>query len=189
VPHAKIESWLRRSGLAWTFVRPSFFTQNLSTTHAADIRDRDQIIVPAGNGRTAFVDVVDVAAVATAALLHPAEHNGRAWTVTGPEALTYTEVADILTRVLGRTITYTRPGLPRYLHHARRTLDMPTTMTVVTAAIYTTARLGMAAGLTDAVQRVTGRAPHGVEQTAHREQAAWRATPGGAARVTSGRTS
>ena len=50
VPHATVESWLRSSGLSWTFVRPSFFHQNLSTTHAADIRDRDQILVPAGVG-------------------------------------------------------------------------------------------------------------------------------------------
>ena len=52
-------------------VRPSFFTQNLSTTHAADIRDRDQVFVPAGGGRTAFVDVLDVADVAAAALAEP----------------------------------------------------------------------------------------------------------------------
>ena len=181
VPHAKVESWLRASGLGWTFVRPSFFTQNLSTTHAADIRDLNQIIVPAGGGRTAFVDAVDVAAVATAALLHPEDHSGRAWTVTGPEALTYTEVAEILTEVLGRTITYTRPGLPRYLRHARQALDMPRTMAVVTAAIYTTARLGLAAGLTDDVRRVTGRAPFSVGATAQRERAAWLATPAKAA--------
>ncbi|WP_433789679.1 NmrA family NAD(P)-binding protein [Actinoplanes sp. CA-252034] len=177
VPHAKVESWLRSSGLGWTFVRPSFFTQNLSTTHVADIRDRDQIIIPAGGGRTAFVDAMDVASVATAALLNPENHRGWAWTVTGPEALTYAEVADILTRVLGRSITYTRPGLLRYLRHARRALGMPRTMAVVTGTIYTTARMGFAAGLTDDVRRVTGRAPLGVEETAQRERAAWTASP------------
>lgn len=173
VPHAKVETWLRSSGLGWTFVRPSFFTQNLSTTHAADIRDRDEILVPAGLGRTAFVDVADVAAVAATALLHPAQHHGKAWTVTGPEALTYAQVAAILSGVLGRTITYTRPGLLRYLRHAHQTLDMPRTMTAVTAAIYLTARLGLAAGLTDHVRRVTGREPLNLEQTARRERAAW----------------
>lgn len=97
VPHATVERWLRGSGMDWTFVRPSFFTQNLSTTHAADIRDRDELVLPAGNGRTAFVDTVDVAAVSAAALTDPAAHRGRAWTVTGPEALTYGEVAELLT--------------------------------------------------------------------------------------------
>lgn len=173
VPHAKVEAWLQTSGLDWTFVRPSFFTQNLSTTHATDIRDHDRIIVPAGAGRTAFVDVADVAAVAAAALLDPGEHRGRAWTVTGPEALTYTEVAEILTRVLGRTITYTRPGLLRYYRHARQALGMPAGLAAVTAAIYTTARFGLAAGLTDDVRRVTGHDPLDVQATVRREQAAW----------------
>lgn len=173
VPHATVESWLRSSGLGWTFIRPSFFTQNLSTTHAADIRDRDQIVVPAGRGRTAFVDTVDVAAVAAAALLDPAAHRGRAWTVTGPKALTYAEVATILTGVLGRTVTYTRPGLARYLRHARSTLGMDMGMAAVTAAIYTTARLGLAAELTDTVRQVTGRNPLPVADTARREADAW----------------
>ncbi|MGY1711962.1 NmrA family NAD(P)-binding protein [Geodermatophilus sp. SYSU D00758] len=179
VPHATVERWLRGSGLGWTFVRPSFFTQNLATTHAADIRDRDEIVVPAGAGRTAFVDVRDVAAVAAAALAAPAAHRGRTWTVTGPEALGYLEVAGVLTEVLGRRITYRDPGPAGWLRHARRELGMPLGMAAVTAAIYTTARLGLAAGLTDDVRTVTGRAPATVRQTLTRERAAWEPTPGG----------
>ncbi len=79
MPHAAVEKWLRASSMSWTFIRPSFFQQNLSTIHAADIhaadiRDRDDIVVPAGNGRTAFVDTADVGVVAAVALLHPTEH-------------------------------------------------------------------------------------------------------------------
>jgi uncharacterized protein YbjT (DUF2867 family) len=172
-PHAQLEKWLRASDLAWTFVRPSFFIQNLTTTHAVDIRDRGQIIVPAGNGRTAFVDAQDVAAVAAAALLDPAAHAGRAWTPTGPQALTYDEVADVLTDVLHRPIRYTRPGLLRYARHAHDRLRMPWPMAAVTCAIYTTARLGLAAGLTDDVRVVTGRAPADLRAVATRERDAW----------------
>ncbi|WP_166787972.1 NAD(P)H-binding protein [Cryobacterium adonitolivorans] len=87
VPHAAIAAWLRDSGVVWTFVRASFFHQNLSTTHLTDVRDRDEIMVPAGNGATAFADVEDVGAVAAAALLNPSAHVNTAWTVTGNEAL------------------------------------------------------------------------------------------------------
>lgn len=45
--------------MEWTFLRPSYFDQNLSTVFASDIRERDQIVVPAGNGRTAFIDALD----------------------------------------------------------------------------------------------------------------------------------
>lgn len=173
VPHATLEAWVRNSGLAWTFVRPSFFMQNLTTTHLTDIRDRDRLVVPAGSGATAFVDAADVAAVAAAALLHPEEHRGRAWTTTGPAALTYAEVAATLTRVIGRPIAYARPGLPHYARHARSALAMPWGMVAVTSAIYTTARVGLADGLADDVRTVTGRDPVGFEDFARRHVTLW----------------
>jgi uncharacterized protein YbjT (DUF2867 family) len=172
LPHATVEKWLRGSGLDWTFVRPSFFMQNLSTTHAADVR-AGTLTVPAGNGRTAFVDTRDVAAVAAAALLDPERHRGRAWTPTGPQALTYHEVADVLADVLGHPVRYTRPGVGTYWRHARRDLGMTRGFAAVTTAIYTTARFGLAAALTDDVRAVTGRAPNDLRTFAQRERAAW----------------
>ncbi|WP_407342922.1 NmrA family NAD(P)-binding protein [Pengzhenrongella phosphoraccumulans] len=177
VPHATVEKWLRRSGLTWTFVRPSFFHQNLSTTHVSDIRDRDEIVIPAGRGRTAFVDVLDVAAVAAQALAHPDEHRNRAWTVTGPRAVTYAEVAQILSGELARPIRYARPGALGYMRHARRALRMPWAMVAVTLAIYTSARLGLAAGLSDDVRTVLRRDPIDFETFAHREAAIWTPRP------------
>ena len=159
VPHAKLEAWLRGSGPDWTFVRPSFFMENLSTTHRSDIAERGVLMVPAGRGRTSFVAASDVAAVACAALMKPQDHRNVAWTPTGPEALTYEEVTQTLIEVLGRRITYGRPGLVRYARHARRELGMPWPMVLVTSGIYTVARLGKAGGLTDDVRRVTGRNP------------------------------
>lgn len=173
VPHAAVEKWLRASGMTWTFVRPSFFHQNLSTTHASDIRDGDSIVVPAGGGATAFVDAHDVGAVAAAALLDPTAHANRAWTVTGPRALTYYQIAEILTAELGRDIRYTNPGIFTYARHAHRALGMPWGMVAVTTAIYTTARLGLAAGLTRDVRSVLGREPIDFAQFAHREREAW----------------
>lgn len=173
VPHAKIEAWLRASGLGYTFVRPSFFMENLSGVHAADIRYRDEIIVPAGRGATSFVAARDVAAVAVAAMLDPAAHRGRAWTPTGPAALTYDEAAAILSQELGRTIRYRRPGALRYAHHAWRRLGMPPGMVAVTTAIYTAARLGQADGLTGDVRAVTGQEPQAFAAWAHEHRTAW----------------
>jgi uncharacterized protein YbjT (DUF2867 family) len=171
LPHARIESWLRGSGLGWTFVRPSYFMQNLSTTHAPDVR-AGVLTVPAGHGRTAFVDAADVAAVSTAALLDPDGHRGRTWTPTGPQALTYHEVGAVLADVLGHPVRYTRPGVPAYWRHARGQ-GMPVGFAAVTTAIYTTARWGLAAGLTDDVRTVTGRPPGDLRAFAERERAAW----------------
>ncbi|TFD67756.1 NmrA family NAD(P)-binding protein [Cryobacterium ruanii] len=176
VPHAAIEAWLRTSGVTWTFVRASFFHQNLSTTHVTDIRDRNEIVVPAGLGATAFVDAEDVGAIAADALLDPSTHANTAVTVTGNDALTYEQIAQILSAELGRPIWYARPGIARYIWHARRTLGMPWGMVLVTAAIYTTARLGLAAKLSDQVRTVLGRDPIGFAAFAHRERSVWTPT-------------
>ncbi len=174
VPHAAIEAWLRASRLGWTFVRASFFMQNLTTTHLTDIRDRDEIVVPAGSGATAFVDATDVGAVAADALIHPAKHHNRAWTPTGPESLTYAQVAQILSLTLDRPIRYDEPGLLRYTYHARRRLGMTWGMVAVTSAIYTIARLGQADGLSNDVHKVTGRAPVSMTDFAERHAKTWR---------------
>ncbi|WP_432558191.1 NmrA family NAD(P)-binding protein [Granulicoccus sp. GXG6511] len=172
-PHALVERWLAESGMSWTFVRASFFHQNLLTPHGSDIRDRDELVVPAGTGRTAFVDAEDVGAVAAAALLNPGAHAERAWTVTGSRALDYHQVVEVLSAELGRPIRYREPSVARYVRHARRHLDMPWPMVAVTTAIYTSARLGLAAGLTDDVETVLGRAPIDLADFARRERAAW----------------
>ena len=177
VPHHALEVWLRESRLSWTFVRAAFFMQNLTTTHLTDVRDRGTIMVPAGDGATAFVDARDVAAVAAEALLHPDKHRHASWTPTGPQALTYTEIATTLTDVLGRPIRYARPGLLRYARHARTVLAMPWGMVAVTCAIYTIARLGRAGGLTDDVHTVTGNHPTSFRDFAEREITTWAPAP------------
>ncbi|WP_159450209.1 NmrA family NAD(P)-binding protein [Demequina sp. NBRC 110056] len=173
VPHARIEAWLRDSGLEWTFVRPSFFMENLTTTHLTDIRDRDSLMVPAGTGATSFVAASDVAAVASAALLDPSAHRNTAWTPTGTSALTYAEVADTLSHLLGRPIRYAKPGVIAYARHARRTLGMPWGMVAVTTAIYSVARAGKADGITDDVLAVTGQPPQSFEQWATQHAGEW----------------
>ena len=86
--------------------------------------------------------------------------------------MTYSEVAAQLSEVLGRRITYPAPGLLDYVRQARA-WGMPPTMVAVTSGIYTTARLGLAAGLTDDVRTVTGRAPTGVRPVLERDRAAF----------------
>lgn|GEM_PF-182017 len=139
--------------------------------------------MPAGRGRTAFVDAPDIAAVAVEVLRHPADHIGKAWTPTGSVALTYDEVATALTAELQRPVRYARPGAWRYARHARRVLGMPFGMVLVTTAIYTTARLGLADGLTDDIHSVLGREPQGIKEFAHRERAAWARSPAPATEV------
>lgn len=172
VPHRKIEDRIRTSGMAWTFVRAAYFMQNLSTTHAPEIRELDEIWVPAGRrSRTAHVDARDVAAMAAAALVEDG-HDGQAYVATGAESPTYDEVATMLSAELGRPIRYADPGWIPYWRRMRRR-GMPRAMIGVTLGIYTAARLGLAAGLSDDVERITGRPPTSMAAFIHDARAAW----------------
>jgi uncharacterized protein YbjT (DUF2867 family) len=170
-PHAKIEKLIDAVGLHRTFLRPSFFMQNLTMAHLADIRDRDEIDIPAGGGRTAFIDARDIGAVAAMALLDPRSVDA-APELTGSDALTYAEVAAILSDVMGRPIRYRRSTLTGFI--ARRVQQGDAfDYAAVMGAIYTVARLGKAGTLTDTLPRLLGRAPIGFRQFAEEHATLW----------------
>jgi uncharacterized protein YbjT (DUF2867 family) len=174
-PHAKIEQLIDSAGLHRTFLRPSFFMQNLTAAHLADVRDRDEIDIPAGGGRTAFIDARDIGAVAALALLDPGSVDP-APELTGSEALTYSEVAAILSDVLGRPIRYRRSTLTGFVARRVRRGDA-FDYAAVMGAIYTVARLGRAGALTDTLPRLLGRPPIRFRQFAEEHAALWERTP------------
>jgi uncharacterized protein YbjT (DUF2867 family) len=92
VPHRMVEQRIEATPLVWTFLRANFFMQNLSTVHRADIRERDDVFVPAGDGKVAYIDVRDIADAAVAALTAD-DHACTAYELTGPDALDHAEVA------------------------------------------------------------------------------------------------
>lgn len=171
VPHHGIEVLLKKSGLPWTFLRPSFFMQNLSTTHCADIRDRGEIYVPAGNGRTNFVDACDVAEAAAVCLTTPG-HDNKAYEITGSEALTYSEVAEILSDACDRPITYARPTA-RLFKHRMKHQGHDDDFVAVMSSIYAIAKFGMAAGTTDTLENLVGHSPRTLKQWAIEHRTCW----------------
>jgi uncharacterized protein YbjT (DUF2867 family) len=163
-----------RTGLAYTFLRASFFMQNLSTTHREEIQQRAEIALPVGRARTSFVDVRDIAAVAVLALTQ-ASHEGQRYTITGAEALDYDAVAAKLSQVTGRSIRYTRPSILGFLRR-QRAEGRPASMALVMAALYTITRLGNASQISDDVARLLGRPPISFDQFAREHAALWRNT-------------
>ncbi|HEY0606631.1 MAG TPA: SDR family oxidoreductase [Herpetosiphonaceae bacterium] len=171
VPHYKIEQHILASGLDYTFLRASFFMQNLNTAHRREIRERSEIFVPAGKGKTSFIDVRDIAAVAALALTQ-AGHAGQAYDLTGGEALDYDQVAQLFSQALSRPIIYRRPSLLRFLHRQHES-GVPWSMALVLAGIYTTARLGLAGRLAEDTRRLLGRAPIRLKDYIDDYKAAW----------------
>lgn len=155
VPHAGIEKSILASGVPYTFLRPSFFDQNLSTTHRADIKEYGQIYVPAGNGKTSFIDVRDIAAVAAKTLIEDG-HANKAYPLTGDVALDYAQVAVIFSGVLGRRITYPNPSIPAFARRMRQR-GLNWSYIGVMIGIYTTAKLGLAATVMPDARTLLGR--------------------------------
>jgi uncharacterized protein YbjT (DUF2867 family) len=171
VPHAKVEAHLRRGPGEWTFLRAGFFAQNLGDAYRADIREHDELFVPAGDGRAAFVDARDLAEVAASALVEDG-HAGRAYTLTGPQALGFVEVAAALSAELGREIRYARPGALRYALRLRRR-GLPRMQVLVQTLLHVGLRFGQAEAVDPTLARLLGRSPRTLADYIRDHRALW----------------
>src|SRR5262249_58936284 len=89
---AAVEDAIRASGMAYTFRRPTLFMQGLLVFREPIVAE-GKFFAPAGDAKISVIDVRDIAAVAAAALTEPG-HEGRTYDLTGPQALTHTQMAD-----------------------------------------------------------------------------------------------
>ncbi len=104
--HRQVENKLKSSGLAYTILRPNGFMQNIAAYQAPSIRAQSAFYAAMGNAPTSFIDVRDIAVVVAKALASPTEHAGKTHELNGPEAVTYAELADRISKVANRKITY-----------------------------------------------------------------------------------
>jgi uncharacterized protein YbjT (DUF2867 family) len=155
--HRPVEKAIESSGLAWTFLRPNSFMQNVITFMAPTIRAQSAFYSASGDARVSHVDVRDIAAVAVQALSDPA-HEGRAYTLTGPEALTYDEMAAALSTKLGRTITHVSLA-PEELRGGMLAEGMPEPIADRMLDLERYFREGRGSVTTEDVKQVTGRDP------------------------------
>ena len=156
-PHYKIEQLLMRSHMSYTFLRAGFFMQNLSTTHLRDIVEENKIYLPAGKGVTSFTDVRDIAAVGVKTLTESG-HENKGYNLTGKEAITYYEVASILSGALGRKITYQPATIIGFYIHMRKLGNKPAYIIIVTL-LYLITRFGKAGKIAYDMKQVLGRDP------------------------------
>ncbi len=103
--HAQVEQGLTASGLTHTLLRSNAFMQN-TLMSARGIARTDSFSSSVGAGRIGMSDARDVAAAAATIALDPTRHAGKTYWLSGPELLSYTDVAAILSRVLARTVTF-----------------------------------------------------------------------------------
>ena len=167
--HGEIDRHLAESGLPHTLLLPSGFMQNFLAS-AQTVAEQGVLYGMTGDTRVSYIDTRDVAAVAARVLTSPG-HEGKAYALTGPEALSGDEVAERLSAATGRQVRYVDvppdtfralagAGLPGWL------VDRLVELNMMMAA-------GHAAGVTDEVATLLGRQPRTFEQFAAEHRAAF----------------
>ena len=165
-PHHKIEKYIEGIGVPYAHIRPGFFMQNVSGIHSEEIREQDKIFIPAGKSKTSFIDANDIGLSIAVVLHEPEKYKNTAHTITGPEALDYYQVAEILSRVTGRKITYDKPGYLKYRGYYIRNRGLDKAYVNVTVALYFMTRMGTAKDVTDEFYKLTGKKSRTFEEFA-----------------------
>ena len=160
--HRTVERAVETSGLSWTFLRPNGFMQNFVNHMGGTITSQGAIYQPAGDARISHIDVRDVAAVA-ARVLTTSGHEGKAYELSGPQALSYAEAASILSSVLDRRINYValsddaaRAGM--------LAAGMPDFYVDYLLDLFRAYRGDVASQVTPEVKNITGREPVAFDQ-------------------------
>ncbi|GHJ48733.1 NAD(P)-dependent oxidoreductase [Catellatospora sp. TT07R-123] len=152
--HWHTEEHLKASGLAWTVLRDNLYLDVLPL-----FADAEGVIRgPAGDGRVAAVAIDDIADVAATVLREPGRHDGQTYDLTGPQALTLAQVAEIVTLVTGRPMRY-HAETPAEAYQSRTHYQAPDWQVEAWVSTYLAIGTGELAAPTDAVKRLTGVDP------------------------------
>ena len=149
--HWATEEHLKASSLPYTILRDNLYADFLPLMVAEDGAIRG----PAGNGRAAVVTQDDIAEAATAVLLSPTAHAGRTYELTGPQALTMTEAAEVLTAALGREVRFVDETLDE-AYASRASYGAPPWQVDAWVTTYTAIAAGELAPVSPHVEALTG---------------------------------
>lgn len=154
--HAVVEEKIKETGLQYTFLRPNLFMQGL-LGFADPIKYQQQFFATAGDAKISLVDTLDIAAVALAALT-TTSHGNHIYDITGPEAISHQEIANILSQVLEKEIKYINVS-DEEMQSALSDIGFPSWQLAGLIEDYAHYARGEAAVLSEAVKEVTGKAP------------------------------
>jgi uncharacterized protein YbjT (DUF2867 family) len=150
--NAATEQQVERSGMVWTHLRDNLYADFFPLLAGAD----GVIRGPAADGRVAAVAQDDIAAAVTAVLLDPSAHERRTYSLTGPEAITLTEAAATMSRVLGRPFSFQDETVDE-AYASRASYGAPDWQLDAWVSTYTAIAAGELAGVTGDVELLTGR--------------------------------
>ncbi|HEX9162915.1 MAG TPA: SDR family oxidoreductase [Thermoanaerobaculia bacterium] len=170
--HRPVEKAIEQSGMAWTFLRPNGFMQNMANYNAGSIKSQGAFYGSIGDAKISHVHVKDIAAVALKALTE-AGHERKAYTLSGPEALSYSEVAEKLSKAAGREVKYVNLS-DEQLKGGMVGAGVPAPYADALIDLNRYYRGNTASEVTSDVKKVTGRDPIRFDQYARENKDAFR---------------
>lgn len=171
--HRPVEKAIEASGVTYTFLRPGGFMQNFVNYSGDTIRSQGAFYGSAKDSRTAVIDVRDIAAIAVKALTEPG-HENKAYQLTGPEALTNTDIANKLSAAIGKPVSYVDIPIEALRAGATST-GMPDFYVDALVDLEKYYLAGKAGQLSGDVEKVTGRKPRNFDDFARDYAGAFRA--------------
>lgn len=156
IPYRQVEIAIEQSGAPYVILRPNWFSDNFHTFWKQGI-DHGQIALPAGDGKSSFIDARDIAESAIAALTSTT-FDGKAYNLNGPEALTYADAAAILSAVTGKPIQYTATSDQAFIDMLKSG-GVSADYAAFMASIFYPVRAGWTGAVTNDVSTLTGKSP------------------------------
>jgi len=168
---AKTDNYLKQSGIDYTITAPNFFMQNFINFHADDYKS-GSLYLPAAEGKVAWIDVRDIAAVNVAILLNPGKYRNQTLTITGPEALSYAEAVKVMNRVLGKETQYVAVSDEDAIN-AMTEMQFPEFLIHLMIELNQCIRTGLAEEVTTTIKDITGKDATTFEQFVRDNKGAW----------------
>ncbi|MEV4144999.1 NAD(P)H-binding protein [Amycolatopsis sp. NPDC049691] len=159
-PRRAVELAVENSGKSWTILRPSWFLQNFDEDEwvfARALREANELYAGSGTSRVGFTDTRDLAEAA-ARVLTEKGHEGRGYTITGPEQLTFAEMAELLAKTSGRPIHHVDATPEEHREHFAKS-GRPEAWVNHMLHLFRLVRAGVFAPVTDDFERLTGKKP------------------------------
>jgi uncharacterized protein YbjT (DUF2867 family) len=152
------EALVRNSGIDFTIIRPSFVFQNFLNQFLQSVRE-GVIVAPSEKGKTSYVDIRNVGEAAAIVLENPAAHAGKIYAITGSEALTHAQMADIFSKQLSKQVVHISPSAEEYKKKLA-SLNVPDPLYEFLAVLYGTIAKGQWEEVSNDYTLLTGKKPN-----------------------------
>lgn len=158
IPHNKIEKLIENYNLNHIFLRPSYFMQNLTTTLLKDIKNKRQIILPAGKAKFNWIDIENIGEISSIMLNRFSDFSNQTFELTGELNIDFFEVTDLINTVIKRPISFSNVN-PLKFYKIKKNDGMEKGMIIVMIMLHMLPRFQKEPVISNYYEQLTGKKP------------------------------